>query len=66
MLRNSTIKRDLQTCIFMKSINHLAKEIYKNIYNFPNAIFTETPDYQASETSYKKSPRYSLIIDDES
>lgn len=64
-LRNTTIRKDLSTISFRKRVNNLAKKFYQNLYNLPNDIIAELPDYEVSNLSHRKRPRFSTIINSE-
>lgn len=40
--------------------------MYKNVFKLPKEIIDDLSDYEASDTSNRKCPRYALSIDDES
>lgn len=63
-MRNTTIRRDLNTTTLRKRIKNLSQTFFENINNINNDIFLEIPDYTASEAEHRKRPRYSLILPD--
>lgn len=63
-MRNTTIRRDLNTISFKKRIKNLAKKFFDNLNSLPNEIILEIPDYVATEPIHRKRPRYSLHLTD--
>lgn len=50
-----------KTVTLRKLIKDLAKNFYSKIYDFPNDIGAELPDYEPFQSQLRKRPKYSII-----
>lgn len=61
-LRNTVILRDLNTITFKKRVTLLSNNFFNDVFKLNNEIIAELPDYEASNPSFRKRPRYSTIL----
>lgn len=61
----NTIRSDHCTTYHKRRIRKLSKNLYKYVYNIPNKIIEELPDYAVSDPGNRKRPRYAFLTHDE-